>query len=60
MDLQSLNTVGDGTFRKSPHLWRNFRPRTGLYLHSIQLQIALASIDLLSRDIGGCMPVHYM
>lgn len=41
---------GDGTFRKSPHLWRNFRSRVGISMHTIQLQIALASIELLSME----------
>ena len=44
---------GDGTFRKSPHLWRLFRPRTAVELHSIQLQIAVSSVLLLKP--GGRM-----
>lgn len=43
--------TGDGTFRKFPHLWRLFRPRSALDLHPIQLQIATASVLLLKQ--GG-------
>ena len=42
---------GDGTFRKFPHLWRLFRPRVSLELHSLQLQIAKASALMLKT--GG-------
>jgi 16S rRNA C967 or C1407 C5-methylase (RsmB/RsmF family) len=38
---------GDGTIRKFPHVWRLFRPRMALELHSIQLQIAIASVQML-------------
>lgn len=38
---------GDGTFRKSPHLWRLFRPRTGLQFHLIQRQILLQALQVL-------------
>ena len=44
---------GDGTFRKQPHLWRLFRPRMALELHSIQLQIAKSSVQMLKP--GGRM-----
>lgn len=44
---------GDGTFRKSPHLWRLFRPRSALELHPIQLQIATSAALLLKP--GGRM-----
>jgi 16S rRNA C967 or C1407 C5-methylase (RsmB/RsmF family) len=44
---------GDGTIRKFPHVWRLFRPRMALELHSIQLQIAVASVMMLKP--GGRM-----
>lgn len=42
---------GDGTFRKSPHLWRLFRPRFGAELHPLQLDIAKCCLRLLR--VGG-------
>lgn len=44
---------GDGTIRKFPHIWRLFRPRVALELHSIQLQIAIATVNMLKA--GGRM-----
>jgi 16S rRNA C967 or C1407 C5-methylase (RsmB/RsmF family) len=44
---------GDGTIRKFPHIYRLFRPRYSLDLHSVQLQIAKASVELLKH--GGRM-----
>jgi 16S rRNA C967 or C1407 C5-methylase (RsmB/RsmF family) len=44
---------GDGTIRKFPHIWRLFRPRMSLELHMVQLQIAIASVQLLKP--GGRM-----
>ena len=44
---------GDGTVRKFPHIWRLFRPRNGLDLHMIQLQIAKSSVLMLKP--GGRM-----
>ena len=38
---------GDGTIRKFPHIWRLFRPRMALELHSIQLQIVMAAVRML-------------
>jgi 16S rRNA C967 or C1407 C5-methylase (RsmB/RsmF family) len=38
---------GDGTFRKAQHLWRLFRPRTGLSFHTIQRNIFIQAIHLL-------------
>jgi 16S rRNA C967 or C1407 C5-methylase (RsmB/RsmF family) len=43
--------TGDGTFRKSPHLWRLFRPRFGMELHPLQLDIAKSGLHLLRQ--GG-------
>jgi 16S rRNA C967 or C1407 C5-methylase (RsmB/RsmF family) len=45
--------TGDGTFRKFPHQWRLFRPRFGVEIHQLQLQIASAAATLLK--IGGRM-----
>ncbi len=42
---------GDGTFRKSPHLWRLFRPRTAIQFHIIQRKILLQALQLLK--VGG-------
>ncbi len=42
---------GDGTFRKSPHLWRLFRPRTAIQFHIIQRKILLQALHLLK--VGG-------
>ena len=44
---------GDGTVRKFPHIYRLFRSRRSLELHSVQLQIAKASLDMLK--LGGRM-----
>eukprot|EP01042_Synura_sphagnicola_P004471 gene4471-5670_t len=44
---------GDGTFRKQPHLWRLFRPRVAIELHTLQLSIARAALRLLRP--GGRM-----
>jgi 16S rRNA C967 or C1407 C5-methylase (RsmB/RsmF family) len=38
---------GDGTFRKAPHHWRLFRPRTGLSFHIIQRNILIQAIHVL-------------
>lgn len=38
---------GDGTFRKAPHLWRLFRPRTGIDFHLLQKKILLQAVLLL-------------
>lgn len=43
--------TGDGTFRKSPHLWRLFRPRFGMEIHPLQLDIAKSGLHLLR--LGG-------
>lgn len=45
--------TGDGTFRKCPHLWRLFRPRFALELHSTQLDIATSCLLMLKQ--GGRM-----
>ena len=51
--LADVPCSGDGTIRKFPHIWRLFRPRMSLELHSVQLSIAKASVDLLKP--GGRM-----
>lgn len=38
---------GDATFRKSPHLWRLFRPRVGIDFHKVQVMIILIQLSIL-------------
>jgi 16S rRNA C967 or C1407 C5-methylase (RsmB/RsmF family) len=52
--LADVPCSGDGTVRKMPHIWRLFRPRMALELHSIQLQIAKASIAMLKPGGRFC------
>src|SRR5688572_24557604 len=56
IDLNSI--LGDGTFRKCPHLWRLFRPRGALDFHVIQLQIVTAGIQLLKLGRNFWVMVH--
>mmetsp|Transcript_31298 Transcript_31298/g.95724 ORF Transcript_31298/g.95724 Transcript_31298/m.95724 type:complete len:511 (+) Transcript_31298:788-2320(+) len=44
---------GDGTLRKEPSLWGNWRPGLGLALHSLQLQLATRAASLLK--VGGTL-----
>ncbi|GBG24999.1 tRNA cytosine34-C5-methyltransferase [Hondaea fermentalgiana] len=44
---------GDGTTRKYPHLWRRWRPRHGVQLHDLQLDLAKSAASLLK--VGGRM-----
>ena len=44
---------GDGTLRKTPELWKAWRPSLALQLHSLQLQIALRGAALLK--VGAIM-----
>jgi 16S rRNA C967 or C1407 C5-methylase (RsmB/RsmF family) len=44
---------GDGTLRKCPEMWKDWSPREGMMLHSIQLQIAMRGASLLR--VGGLM-----
>mmetsp|Transcript_4639 Transcript_4639/g.7627 ORF Transcript_4639/g.7627 Transcript_4639/m.7627 type:complete len:782 (-) Transcript_4639:91-2436(-) len=44
---------GDGTIRKYPHLWRRWRPRHGIQLHELQLELAISAASLLK--VGGRM-----
>jgi hypothetical protein len=44
---------GDGTLRKCPEMWKDWTPREGMMLHSIQLQIAMRGASLLR--VGGLM-----
>mmetsp|Transcript_2611 Transcript_2611/g.5528 ORF Transcript_2611/g.5528 Transcript_2611/m.5528 type:complete len:853 (-) Transcript_2611:38-2596(-) len=48
--------TGDGTIRKYPYLWRRWRAKKGVLLHTLQLQIALSAASLLK--VGGRM-VYY-
>ncbi|CAG9533193.1 unnamed protein product [Cercopithifilaria johnstoni] len=41
---------GDGTFRKSPDMWRSWNPVKGLGLHKLQINIAQRAIQLLAVD----------
>jgi 16S rRNA C967 or C1407 C5-methylase (RsmB/RsmF family) len=45
--LCDVPCTGDGTFRKCPHLWRTFRPRTAVEIHALQLRIATSGLLLL-------------
>jgi multisite-specific tRNA:(cytosine-C5)-methyltransferase len=45
--LCDVPCTGDGTFRKSPHLWRLFRPRFAAELHPLQLDIARRGVELM-------------
>eukprot|EP01031_Cornospumella_fuschlensis_P029690 gene29690-35838_t len=42
---------GDGTFRKSPHFWRLFRPRMGLEFHTLQYDILCQAVEVCK--VGG-------
>ncbi|VDK80254.1 unnamed protein product [Litomosoides sigmodontis] len=44
---------GDGTFRKSPDMWRSWNPVKGLGLHKLQVNIAQRAIQLLA--VNGLM-----
>ncbi len=44
---------GDGTIRKSPHIWSKWSLGGGLSLHPLQLIIAKRGLDLLKT--GGLM-----
>jgi 16S rRNA C967 or C1407 C5-methylase (RsmB/RsmF family) len=48
--LCDVPCTGDGTFRKSPHLWRLFRPRFAAELHPLQLDIARRGVELMKRS----------
>jgi len=43
----------DGTIRKSPQIAKTWKVKTGMKLHSVQLDIALRSVELLK--VGGIM-----
>jgi len=43
---------GDGTLRKEPSLWSNWRPGLGQALHSLQLQLATRAASLLKVRHG--------
>lgn len=45
--LCDVPCTGDGTFRKCPYLWRLFRPRSGLQIHEVQLNIVTEAVKLL-------------
>lgn len=48
--LCDVPCTGDGTFRKSPHLWRLFRPRFAAELHPLQLDIARRGVELMKKS----------
>lgn len=48
--LCDVPCTGDGTFRKSPHLWRLFRPRFAVELHPLQLDIARCGVNLMRKS----------
>lgn len=45
--LCDVPCTGDGTFRKASHLWRSFRCRKALLIHSLQLRIAETAVKVL-------------
>jgi hypothetical protein len=44
---------GDGTIRKSPDVWRKWKPTLGYSLHRMQVKVALRAAKLLAK--GGKM-----
>ena len=44
---------GDGTLRKNPQIWNEFRPEFAISLHTLQLRIAQRGVALLK--VGGYM-----
>jgi 16S rRNA C967 or C1407 C5-methylase (RsmB/RsmF family) len=44
---------GDGTLRKSPDLWKRWKPTLGYSLHKMQIQVAIRAANLLKT--GGRM-----
>ena len=44
---------GDGTTRKNPQIWNEFRPEFAISLHALQLRVALRGVALLK--VGGYM-----
>ena len=44
---------GDGTLRKNPQIWNEWRPEFAIGLHALQLRIALRGVALLK--VGGYM-----
>ena len=42
---------GDGTLRKAPHMWRQWKPNESLQLHKMQVQVALRAARL--TEVGG-------
>jgi 16S rRNA C967 or C1407 C5-methylase (RsmB/RsmF family) len=50
--LCDVPCTGDGTFRKSPHLWRLFRPRFAAELHPLQLDIARCGVRLMTGSLS--------
>ena len=49
----SLFISGDGTLRKSPHIWTKWNTGSGVDLHPLQLMIARRGAELLRP--GGLM-----
>ena len=44
---------GDGTLRKNPQIWEQWKPDSALRLHPLQIQIAMRGLALLK--VGGLM-----
>lgn len=51
--LADVPCTGDGTLRKSPHMWMKWLVGGGITLHPLQLSIAQRGFQLLKP--GGCM-----
>eukprot|EP01064_Diplonema_japonicum_P037418 TRINITY_DN8749_c0_g1_i1.p1 TRINITY_DN8749_c0_g1~~TRINITY_DN8749_c0_g1_i1.p1 ORF type:complete len:742 (+),score=162.74 TRINITY_DN8749_c0_g1_i1:48-2273(+) len=49
--LADVMCSGDGTFRKAPHMWREWHPKNSIQLHKDQVLVALRAAKLL--QIGG-------
>mmetsp|Transcript_5588 Transcript_5588/g.19967 ORF Transcript_5588/g.19967 Transcript_5588/m.19967 type:complete len:875 (-) Transcript_5588:96-2720(-) len=51
--LADVPCSGDGTIRKTPNMWTDWRPGHGIFLHPLQVSIALRGATQLK--IGGRM-----
>ena len=49
--LADVPCSGDGTGRKSPNIWRDWKPANGMGLHNLQLRILIRAMQMLK--IGG-------
>lgn len=49
--LADVPCSGDGTLRKNPDVWTNWKTKNGMQLHSMQIRIAQRGLELLKVKI---------